>query len=179
MMNLIKGGLRTSTLVQIQVTNVNDNLPVFQPDTYRVTLRKDMHYGKNTRIATVMASDADTPHNLTYRILNHNNQGHLIRINHSSGDLLLVKTHFYEYQYAIITLNISVSDNFGLNAENHAKVDLIFIEFDDYQPTFDQFVYNFAIKEDIDVMSIIGSVSATVSNRSKSIFIIIFSKLFL
>ena len=65
---------RDMATINITVTDVNDNAPIFRPDTYSVQLREDLPAGQN--VIQVLATDADQPDTLnsyiTYTILNGN-----------------------------------------------------------------------------------------------------------
>ena len=53
-----RGGLSTSTMVKVEVADVNDNEPEFKPDEYRAKIRSRFPVGG--KIVTVMARDADS-----------------------------------------------------------------------------------------------------------------------
>ncbi|XP_011878669.1 PREDICTED: protein dachsous-like [Vollenhovia emeryi] len=52
-----RGGLSTVAIVRIQVTDVNDNRPIFRPQRYNVTLRTDS--AMYNPILKVVATDLD------------------------------------------------------------------------------------------------------------------------
>ena len=53
--------LSSFTAVIVTVVDINDNSPVFNPDTYRVSVREDLPV--NSQVFTVFATDSDEPGN--------------------------------------------------------------------------------------------------------------------
>ncbi len=81
--------LSATTVVTITVTDVNDNRPVFQPDSFDVLLREDLEIGNN--VVQPLATDADQPNTpnseIVYSILASGNEEGRFRINSSSGQI--------------------------------------------------------------------------------------------
>ena len=77
-----------TTTISVTVTDVNDNAPIFRPDTYSVQLREDIPVGRN--VIRVLATDADQPNTpnsiITYSITS-GNTGNAFRISSSSGQI--------------------------------------------------------------------------------------------
>ena len=72
---------RDMTTITITVSDVNDNVPIFRPNSYSVQLREDLPVGQN--VVRVIATDADQPDtpnsNITYSIIG-GNTGNSFRI---------------------------------------------------------------------------------------------------
>ena len=77
-----------TTTISVTVTDVNDNAPIFRPDTYSVQLREDIPVGRN--VIRVLATDADQPNTpnsiITYSITS-GNTGNAFRISSSSAQI--------------------------------------------------------------------------------------------
>ena len=77
-----------TTTISVTVTDVNDNAPIFRPDTYSVQLREDIPVGRN--VIRVLATDADQPNTsnsiITYSITS-GNTGSAFRISSSNGQI--------------------------------------------------------------------------------------------
>lgn len=88
----VDGGSSPSTgsvIVNINVTDINDNRPVFNPNNYNVTIDENIEIG--TEIVTVTATDRDVGENarLSYYITNPNSN--LFGIEESTGKIVLLQ----------------------------------------------------------------------------------------
>jgi hypothetical protein len=101
------GGKETTTTVEIFVTDVNDNAPVFKNDPYSADVAENAKIGHLVR--TVIATDADSGYfgRVTYSITN-GNSGKAFRID-AAG---------------IICHIISTDDDPGLRIESFAVINL-------------------------------------------------------
>ncbi|ESO94055.1 hypothetical protein LOTGIDRAFT_104487 [Lottia gigantea] len=119
----------SSTNLRIVVTDVNDNRPTFEKDTYEVNISEDQHV--NTTVISIMARDMDQGHNakIHYSILtdtddfNIDTSGGIIRVNrpldretqNSYKLIVQAKDSGREVQLAsqtIVTINlVDVNDN--------------------------------------------------------------------
>ena len=87
----------TRTNVEVTVTDVNDNPPIFQPDSYSVRIREDSIVGSN--VVQVIASDADQPGNPNSQIqyiVTGGNEENRFRIDPGSGQIELMMTLDFE-----------------------------------------------------------------------------------
>ncbi len=84
------------TTITVTVSDVNDNAPVFRPNSYSVQLREDLPVGHN--VIRVLATDADQPNtpnsNITYSITS-GNTGNAFRIL-SNGQIQISNTLDFE-----------------------------------------------------------------------------------
>ena len=77
-----------TTTISVTVTDVNDNAPIFRPDTYSVHLREDIPVGRN--VIRVLATDADqpnTPNSIIAYSITSGNTDNAFRISSSSGQI--------------------------------------------------------------------------------------------
>ena len=89
--------LRASSTVAITISDINDNPPIFNPNTYSVNVREDV--GMNAEIVTVFAFDQDEVNNpnsaIQYSITN-GNTGGVFEMNADSGVITLSSTLDFE-----------------------------------------------------------------------------------
>ncbi|XP_029159355.1 protein dachsous [Nylanderia fulva] len=115
-----RGGLSTIAIVRIQVTDVNDNWPIFEPRKYNVTLRGDnLVHGPILKLEATDL-DAGLSGQVTYRITSGNEAG-VFRIDRNTGELhvarpiLLSRSPSYQ-------LNVTATDVVGLKSLVDAEV---------------------------------------------------------
>ncbi|KAH0951018.1 hypothetical protein HN011_009216, partial [Eciton burchellii] len=113
-------GLSTVAIVRIQVTDVNDNRPIFQPRRYNVTLRSDS--AVHGPILRLVASDLDTGlfGQLAYRISSGNEAG-VFRIDRNTGELHVARPSLLS-RSPLHQLNITATDAAGLKSAVDAEV---------------------------------------------------------
>ncbi|XP_018320915.1 protein dachsous [Agrilus planipennis] len=158
-----RGGLSTTAMVKIQITDVNDNFPVFYPREYNVSLREGgVSSSATTPVVVVAATDADSGRfgTVNYRIVAGNDAG-LFRIDRNTGEIfvsrpnmLLRRSQPYHH------LNISASDGGNLKSENDAEVFISVTDSAQRPPIFEKPRYTFSIQEDVKENTIVGVVKA-------------------
>lgn len=166
----VTGGLSTTAMIKIQVTDINDNRPSFYPREYNVSLREGgTSSSATTPVVIVAATDPDSSRfgSVTYRIVAGNEAG-LFRIDRNTGEIFisrpsLLSTRNQRYH----RLNISASDGGGLKSLNDAEVFISVIDSAQRPPIFEHARYSFSVKEDVRPDTIVGSVKATVSDSGK------------
>lgn len=163
------GGLSTSTMVKIQVIDVNDNRPIFYPREYNVSLR-ETETSSTTSIVAVSASDADSGRfgSISYRITS-GNEAAIFRIDRSSGEIFINKPNLLSNRLqSVHKLNVSASDGGGLKSLDEAEVFIGVLSSLQRPPLFDKSRYTFTVKENATRGSTIGFVSASNSNLGGS-----------
>lgn len=110
------GGRSTSHLLVVNLTDVNDNAPVFDRTTYQVNITEMATYG-NPPILQMRALDSDiTPE---FRVISYSLHGmhrNQFSLNASSGLLSLAHHLDYETQPHLFTLRVVASDQDGLSS---------------------------------------------------------------
>ncbi|KAF7994935.1 hypothetical protein HCN44_004407 [Aphidius gifuensis] len=101
--------LRSDVLVQIMVTDVNDNAPVLKD--FQIIFNNFKNFFPTTAIGKIPAFDADVTDKLIYNILSGNN-ANIITLNKTNGDILL-SPQLNTNVPRIATMEVSVSD--GVN----------------------------------------------------------------
>lgn len=163
-------------MVKIQVTDLNDNRPVFYPREYNVSLR-ETETTTSMSIAAVVATDLDSGRfgSISYRIASGNEAG-IFRIDRTTGEIFINKPNMLSSrQQPNHKLNISASDGGGLKSLDEAEVYVSIINAQQRPPMFDKSRYSFAVKENATRGTVVGSVSASsiqLANRKLSYSIV-------
>lgn len=155
-------------MVKIQLTDINDNRPIFYPREYNVSLRENSGISSSP-IVTVVATDLDSGRfgMVSYRIVSGNDAG-IFRIDRTTGDIFVTKPNMLSSRsQPFHKLNISASDGGGLRASQDAEVFITVIDSTQRPPIFEKTRYNYYVKEDAGRGTIIGTVTATSSDSGK------------
>lgn len=163
------GGLSTTAIVKIQITDFNDNAPIFHPLEYNVSLREASTGLRETMIVSVVASDADSDRfgTVSYRIVS-GNEAAIFRIDRNSGEIFVFKpTMLSSRTQPHHRLNISASDGGGLRSSQDAVVYINVLDSMHRPPVFEKTRYTYSVKEDIARGTVIGSVLATSTDSGK------------
>ncbi|CAH0559984.1 unnamed protein product [Brassicogethes aeneus] len=163
-----RGGLSTTAIVKIQVTDVNDNRPAFYPREYNVSLREGGGPSSATvPVVVVAATDPDSGKfgAVAYKIAAGNEAG-LFRIDRNTGEIFvsrpsLLSTRSQPYH----KLNISASDGGNLRSTNDAEVFISVIDSAQRPPIFEHPRYTFSVSESVKEDTVIGNVKATVNDN--------------
>jgi len=114
-----RGGLSTTAMIKMQLTDVNDNRPVFYPREYKVSLRespKASSQASSTPIVAVVATDPDYGNfgQVSYRIVAGNEAG-IFRIDRSTGEIFVVRPDMLSVRTQIQSLESE--DGIGAGAD--------------------------------------------------------------
>jgi protocadherin-16/23 len=167
-LHLCAGGLSTTAIVKIQLTDLNDNRPIFYPREYNVSLRESSQ--TSASVVVVVASDPDSNRfgTVTYRIVAGNDAG-IFRIDRVTGEIFVTRPNMLSSRtQPYHRLNISAIDGGGLRTAQDAEVFISIIDSSQRPPIFDKTRYSFSVREDAKKNTIVGSVSATSSNSGES-----------
>lgn len=168
---LFAGGLSTTAVVKIQLIDINDNVPAFSVKDYNVSL-KEGRISSSEPIIAVSATDADSGRlgTVTYRIVS-GNDNDVFRIDRSSGEILVTKPALIDKDRKF-DMEVSATDGGGLTAPQGAIVHVTVIPAGVGAALFDKPRYNFRVKEDVRIGTVIGSLKATSSDRGEFRFFI-------
>uniref|UniRef100_A0A6P4FXR2 Protein dachsous n=1 Tax=Drosophila rhopaloa TaxID=1041015 RepID=A0A6P4FXR2_DRORH len=161
-----RGGLSTTAMIKMQLTDVNDNRPVFYPREYNVSLRESSNapsQASSAPIVAVVATDPDSGifGQVSYRIVAGNEAG-IFRIDRSSGEIFVARPDMLSVRtQPMHMLNISATDGGNLSSNADAVVFLSIIDAMQRPPIFEKTRYNYYVKEDIPKGTVVGSVIAT------------------
>ena len=163
----IDGGLTASqsqrrtgtTLVQIFVLDYNDNPPTFDASLYRFNITTTTP--RNSLIGNVMCSDPDEGRNMEISYALRPENIYYFSVN-GSGAIFLLDEHSNPAPY---TLTAVCSDNGTPQLSSTAVLSIIVRLEDPEAPLFNQNTIEVMVNEDIELFSLIASLSAT-SNDS-------------
>ncbi|KXJ79852.1 hypothetical protein RP20_CCG027757 [Aedes albopictus] len=163
-----RGGLSTTAMVKIQLTDVNDNRPTFYPREYNVSLRESMPTNSllSTPVVVIVATDSDSGSfgTISYRIVAGNEAG-IFRMDRLTGEIFVARPNMLSSRsQPYHRLNISASDGGGLRSTHDAEVFISVIDATQRPPIFDKPRYTYYVKEDVKKNTVVGTVSATSSN---------------
>ncbi|EDO33359.1 predicted protein, partial [Nematostella vectensis] len=146
--------------IHVQITDTNDNRPIFQPMEYETRVSENTPLG--TIVARVKAVDKDSTSNadLIYSIQNGNNNGSFT-IDNSTGEIMTRKEFDFE-KTERYNLTISVSDTGvpALSSLNFANVVIIVVDENDNPPEFAQKRYTATVYENFTVGTVVLRVTA-------------------
>jgi protocadherin-16/23 len=151
-----RGGLSTSTMVKVQITDINDNEPEFKPAEYRAKIRS--RFPVAGKILTVAAYDADSgpAGDVRYRI--QRGDGGQFAIDPEAGVISLKSA--LPSSSGSFELLIGATDGQGRRSKIEARV---VIDVDDDDLTFNKPQYSFQIDEDVSPYSNVGRIEAKTS----------------
>lgn len=131
--------------VNINVTDINDNTPMFSQDTYTAVISEDAVLEQS--VITVMADDADGPLNshIHYSIID-GNQGSPFTIDPTRGEVKVTRLLDRE-TISGYTLTIQASDNGSPPRVNTTTVNIDVSDVNDNAPLFSQGNYSIIIQE--------------------------------
>ena len=160
-------GLRRSSSVDLTVTisDVNDNAPIFMPDSLHLTIKENTLPGEHgVLVGLVNASDADGPGNksiVTYSILMDFSNGKFT-LDPESGEVSFVKGTLNRERKASYNLLIRASDQ-GYPYHMHTDASLLILVEDanDFDPVFDQDTFAGSVEERAAIGTSIITIYAT------------------
>ncbi|KAF7662652.1 hypothetical protein LDENG_00230690 [Lucifuga dentata] len=131
--------------VNINLTDVNDNRPVFSQEIYTAVVSEDAELGKT--VVAVMAEDADGPsyNHVQYSIVD-GNQGSPFTIDPIRGELKIVRQLDRE-RTSGYTLMVVASDNGVPPHSSSAAINIDVSDVNDNPPLFSQANYSLIIQE--------------------------------
>nr|XP_004611303.1 unnamed protein product [Sorex araneus] len=145
--------LTGTTEIRIQVTDANDNGPVFSQDTYRVSLQENVPPG--TSILRLVATDQDEGPNaeITYSFLNAPTSTSLFRLNPDTGDITTNGTIDFEETNTYI-LDVEAKDG-GVHTA-HCNVQIEITDENDNAPEVTFMSFSNQIPENSDLGTVIA-----------------------
>ncbi|KAL6110918.1 dchs2 [Pungitius sinensis] len=152
------GGLSAQTHVHVEVEDLNDNAPVFDPDEYAVSISG--HAQPGTEVLNVIASDRDSGRcgQVTYHVLPGDMSG-MFTLDEQTGTLLLTST-LTHLGAASVKLSITAQDGEGLNSVRPAQVTINVLRSAQAPAVFKRSRYTFTVPEDAPPGTPVGIVEA-------------------
>uniref|UniRef100_A0A3Q1HYB0 Protocadherin-16 n=1 Tax=Anabas testudineus TaxID=64144 RepID=A0A3Q1HYB0_ANATE len=152
------GSLSAQTYVHIEIEDLNDNAPVFNPDKYTMSISSHTQIG--TEILNVIATDQDSGRfgQVTYDILP-GDMSSLFALDKQTGMLFLTSslTHLGA---ASVKLLITAQDGEGLTSARPAEVTINVLRSAEAPAVFQRSRYSFTVPEDAPPGTSVGTVEA-------------------
>ncbi|XP_078514538.1 protocadherin Fat 3 isoform X1 [Lissotriton helveticus] len=140
-------GARAEVIVDLSITDVNDNHPIFREPSYNATLSEASLIG--TPVLQVVATDADSGNNkmIRYQIVQDTlNSTDYFHIDSTSGLILTARMLDHELIQQS-TLKVSATDNGFPPLSSEVLVTIIVTDLNDNSPTFNQLIYESYVSE--------------------------------
>ncbi|XP_014468281.1 PREDICTED: protein dachsous [Dinoponera quadriceps] len=161
-----RGGLSTIAIVRIQVTDVNDNRPIFKPRKYNVTLKNDN--AVRGPILKLVATDLDAGAfgQVAYRISS-GNEATVFRIDSNTGELHVARPNLLSTSL-LHQLNVTATDAAGLSSIVDAEVKVTVSTAGHRIATCGNPRYTITVKESIPQNTVLDGVKDTATPSSPS-----------
>ncbi|KAK2488406.1 hypothetical protein MC885_019253 [Smutsia gigantea] len=163
------GGLSAQAFVRVELEDVNDNEPVFNPSTYVMSISGQTQPG--TEIVNVLATDRDSGiyGTVAYELVP-GDLSSLFTIDSTSGIIYLTST-LSRLESTTLLLTVCARDGGGLTSVINADVTLHILQTTLAPAEFERPKYTFSVYEDAPEDSPVGTVKAKESlNSSEPIF---------
>ena len=152
-----KVNVRTSTVnVNIKVTDVNDNRPVFASKSFTATVTENTP--SNTQVTKVMATDADSSDKISYDISDPTSRVYFT-IDSNTG-IIRTRTGIDYELIQEFTVKVTASDSGIPMLTSSVDVTISVIGVNEYNPRFVHKSYSFEVSQHASVNAVIGNVSA-------------------
>ncbi|XP_018591367.2 protocadherin-23 isoform X2 [Scleropages formosus] len=154
-----QGGLSSQTYVHIEVEDINDNRPVFNPERYVTSI--SCHTPPGTEILTVIAADADsgTFGHIYYDLVPGDLSSHFV-VDASTGSMYLASP-LSHLGTASLKLSVSARDGGGLSSPRPADVTVNVLRGAPAPAIFQRSRYLFSVSEDAPAGTPVGRVQAS------------------
>ncbi|XP_077461352.1 protocadherin-16-like [Stigmatopora argus] len=152
------GGLQAHAWVRVEIQDLNDNAPEFQPERYAAAVGS--HAAPGVEILAVSASDADDGAfgRVAYRLLP-GDRSHLFALDEQTGTLYLTSS-LSHLDSTSIELAVAARDAGGLRSSRPARVTVDVWAGAHAPPAFRKPRYAFAVAADTPAGAAVGSVRA-------------------
>ncbi|XP_041916642.1 protocadherin-1 isoform X2 [Alosa sapidissima] len=150
--------LSSTNSLKVQVTDTNDNAPIFSPSLFEVEFAEENQPGD--KVLDVVASDADSGTNaeLTYSIIMESSIKGLFEINANTGEIRVLnqldREHKEQYEFHVAAADKGVPSQRGT-----ATVVVRVLDRNDNDPKFMLSGYSFSVLENMPPLSPVGMVT--------------------
>lgn len=165
--------LRAESSFTIQVTDVNDNPPLFDQQAYRQTIPEVVHPGSFVLQVTARDKDQGPNGDVRYRLLkSKNSHSDWFSIDPVTGIITTATALDFESEPAP-SVTVVAMDNGRPPLSSTAKVDIVLQDVNDNTPVFSSNFYNASIKENTPAGTCFLEVRRTFLNLSTLVFSLI------
>ncbi|XP_060720172.1 protocadherin-23 isoform X1 [Tachysurus vachellii] len=153
-----QGGLGSQMYLHVDVEDVNDNTPVFNPEKYTTSLSRNTQTG--AEILTVFATDRDSGiyGRVSYKLL-HGDHTSFFSVNKSSGTLS-ISSSLSKLSSGTVHLAVSAHDGGGVASPRPADIIVNILNAGHAPALFQKSYYNFSVSEDSPPGTSVGKVQA-------------------
>nr|XP_002124366.1 cadherin EGF LAG seven-pass G-type receptor 2 isoform X2 [Ciona intestinalis] len=154
-------------VVEISLTDINDNAPVFQQTKYQGEVSEDSRVSQ--RVLTIHATDRDSSNNgeIRYTFEGGNNGNGYFSVDPHSGDirtaLPLDREHIDKYDLVAFAV-----DQGTPKLSSSVAITINILDVDDNPPTFKNDTLYFKVKEDVDIGHVVARIKATDPDQTTS-----------
>lgn len=157
-----RGGLSTTAIVRVQITDVNDNRPIFNPRNYNVTLKNTEPISGAILRLSATDQDAGLFGQVDFRISGGNEAG-IFRIDRSTGEIHVARPSLLA-RSSVHQLNVTATDAAGLKSSTDAEVRITASSSVHRLAICERPRYTFIVKENVAQNSVVGTIKDTGSS---------------
>ncbi|XP_018591317.2 protocadherin Fat 1a isoform X3 [Scleropages formosus] len=150
--------------ISINLTDINDNSPVFSQDVYSTVVSEDSELGKT--IMALVAEDIDGPsHNRVRYAIMGGNEGSPFTVDAATG-VLKVARHLDREKISGYTLTVQATDNGSPPKSSSATINIDVSDVNDNAPVFSHANYSIIIQENCPLGTSVLQLSVTDKDAS-------------
>uniref|UniRef100_A0A8C7FD51 Protocadherin 1 n=1 Tax=Oncorhynchus kisutch TaxID=8019 RepID=A0A8C7FD51_ONCKI len=159
--------LSSTNSLKVQVTDMNDNAPVFSPNLFEVDFAEENQPGD--KVLDVVATDADSGSNaeLTYSIIMDSATKGLFEIDPKTGEVhvrnTLDREHREQYEF-----HVAAADKGSPSLRGTATVVVKVLDRNDNDPKFMLSGYSFSVLENMPPLSPVGMVTVIDADKGEN-----------
>ncbi|XP_029518352.1 protocadherin-1 [Oncorhynchus nerka] len=159
--------LSSTNSLKVQVTDMNDNAPVFSPTLFEVDFAEENQPGD--KVLDVVATDADSGSNaeLTYSIIMDSTTKGLFEIDPKTGEVhvrnTLDREHREQYEF-----HVAAADKGSPSLRGTATVVIKVLDRNDNDPKFMLSGYSFSVLENMPPLSPVGMVTVIDADKGEN-----------
>nr|XP_046151863.1 protocadherin-1-like isoform X4 [Oncorhynchus gorbuscha] len=159
--------LSSTNSLKVQVTDMNDNAPVFSPTLFEVDFAEENQPGD--KVLDVVATDADSGSNaeLTYSIIMDSTTKGLFEIDPKTGEVhvrnTLDREHREQYEF-----HVAAADKGSPSLRGTATVVVKVLDRNDNDPKFMLSGYSFSVLENMPPLSPVGMVTVIDADKGEN-----------
>ncbi|XP_036425193.1 protocadherin-1 isoform X2 [Colossoma macropomum] len=159
--------LSSTNSLKVQVTDMNDNAPVFSPSLYEVDFAEENQPGD--KVLDVVATDADSGTNaeLIYSIITDSATKGLFEINQNTGEVRVMNQLDREYKERY-EFHVEAADKGVPSLRGTATVVVRVLDRNDNDPKFMLGGYSFSVLENMPPLSPVGMVTVLDADKGEN-----------
>ncbi|XP_022539752.2 protocadherin-1 isoform X3 [Astyanax mexicanus] len=159
--------LSSTNSLKVQVTDMNDNAPVFSPSLYEVDFAEENQPGD--KVLDVVATDADSGTNaeLLYSIITDSATKGLFEINPNTGEVRVMNQLDREYKERY-EFHVEAADKGVPSLKGTATVVVRVLDRNDNDPKFMLNGYSFSVLENMPPLSPVGMVTVIDADKGEN-----------